>query len=325
MERRPLLRLWIPQKLGLVLILCLGASALVSPAPALTILKVYETLVMLLFSLLFVQRYGVDACLQRLFVGSALLVIAIAVSAIIAPDLVMMVGGSRLTGELIAPAGDTSVFLPTMRFLILFTLSIVVLIFSRARTAYACIGAVLSLVILLRPNLPILRRFAFVTLALLPLAIFSPSISDWIEREPESVSTLSDRTGLWTSLTDITLNKSPLIGLGYYAASRVYGPQYNAGLGTAHSVFMETFVGGGILSTTVLVVLWLVLGVNAASLLFQRKDRISFISFSLLLSIMLLSLTATTSEAPDGFVFWCVAAILPTLRVTEGRSSLTTL
>jgi hypothetical protein len=40
---------------------------------------------------------------------------------------------------------------------------------------------------------------------------------------------------------------------------------------------------------------------------------------------MLLSLTATTSEAPDGFVFWCVAAILPTLRVTEGRSSLTTL
>jgi hypothetical protein len=319
-----------------MLTLCLAASALVSPAPALTILMVYETLVMLLFALLFVQRYGVDACLQRLFIGSALLVIAIAVSAIIAPDLVMMSGGSRLTGELIAPAADISVFLlillcanhqrlPTMRFLILFTLSIVVLIFSRTRTAYVCIGAFLCLVILLRPNLPMLRRFAFVALALLPLAIFSPSISDWIIREPESVSNLSDRTGLWTSLTDITLQKSPLIGLGYYAASRVYGPQYNAGLGTAHSVFMETFVGGGILSTTVLVVLWLVLGVNAASLLFQRKDRISFISFSLLLSIMLLSLTATTSEAPDGFVFWCVAAILPTLRVTEGRSSLTTL
>jgi hypothetical protein len=336
MERRPLLRLWIPQKLGLVLILCLGASALVSPAPALTILKVYQTLVMLLFSLLFVQRYGVDACLQRLFVGSALLVIAIAVSAIIAPDLVMMVGGPRLTGELIAPAGDISVFLlillcanrqrlPTIRFLILFTLSIVVLIFSRTRTAYACIGAVLSLVILLRPNLPILRRFAFVALALVPLAIFIPSISDWIVREPESVSTLSDRTGLWTSLTDITLKQSPLIGLGYYAASRVYGPQYNAGLGTAHSVFIETFVGGGVLSTAVLVALWLVLGVNAVSLLRQRKDGISFLAVSLLISIMLLSLTATTSEAPDGFVFWCIAAILPTLRVTQQHSSLTDL
>jgi O-antigen ligase len=335
MERRPLLRLWIPQKLGLVLILCLGASALVSPAPALTILKVYETLVMLLFSLLFVQRYGVDACLQRLFVGSALLVIAIAVSAIIAPDLVMMVGGSRLTGELIAPAGDTSVFLlillcanrqrlPTMRFLILFTLSIVVLIFSRARTAYACIGAVLSLVILLRPNLPILRRFAFVTLALLPLAIFSPSISDWIEREPESVSTLSDRTGLWTSLTDITLNKSPLIGLGYYAASRVYGPQYNLGLGTAHSEFIETLVGGGILSATVLVALWLTLFVYAASLLRQRKDRIPFVCFSLLMSIMLSGLTGT-AEGPCALGFWCVAAILPTLRVTRAHSSLTNL
>ena len=216
-ERRTSLRLWIPQRLGLVLILCLGASALVSPAPALTIFKVYQILVMLLFSLIFVQRYGVDACLHRLFVGSALLVIAIAVSAIIAPDLVLM-GGSRLRGDLIAPAGDISVFLliflctnrqrlPTTWFLILFTLSIVVLIFSRTRTAYVCMGAVLCLAILLRPNLPILRRFAFVVLSLLPLVFVSPAVSAWIVRDPESVSTLSDRTGLWTSLTEVTLKK----------------------------------------------------------------------------------------------------------------------
>ncbi len=137
-ERRALLRLWIPQKLGLMLILCLGASALVSPSPALTIFKVYQMLVMLLLSVLFVQRYGADACLHRLFVGSTLLVIAIAVSAIIAPDLVMM-GDARLRGDLIAPAGDISVIslillstnrqrLSKVPFIILFMLSLVVLI-----------------------------------------------------------------------------------------------------------------------------------------------------------------------------------------------------
>jgi hypothetical protein len=335
-ERRTVLQLWVPQKIGLVLVICLGASALVSPGFALTLFKVYQILVMLLFSLLFVQRYGVDACLHRLLVGSALLVIAIAVSAIIAPDLLLM-GGSRLTGDLIAPAGDVSVFslillctnqkrLRTIWFLILFVLSLFVLIFSRTRTAYICMGTVLCLAILLRPKLPALKRFALGALALLPLVFLNPSIFNWIVRDPESVSTLSDRTGLWTSLTEVTLRKSPLIGLGYYSASRIYGPQYNPGLGTAHSVIVETLVGGGILSTTVLVALWLALGVYVASLFRQRVDRTAFISFSLLLSTILLGLTgASLSEAPDGFVFWCVAAILPTLRVTRGHQSLTNL
>ncbi len=118
----------------------------------------------------------------------------------------------------------------------------------------------------------------------------------------------------------MTLRQSPLIGLGYYSASRVYGPQYNPDLGTAHSVFVETFIGGGILSTAVLVALWLTLGVYGVSLLHQRNDRIPFVCFSLLISIMLLSFTGSAPiEAPDGFVFWCVAAILPTLRVNSGH------
>ncbi|HEU0049193.1 MAG TPA: hypothetical protein VFQ43_16500, partial [Nitrososphaera sp.] len=78
------------------------------------------------------------------------------------------------------------------------------------------------------------------------------------------------------------------------------------------------------LSTSVLVALWLALGVYAVSLLRQRKDRIPFVCFSLLISIMLSSLTAT-AEGPEAFAFWCVAAILPTLRVTRAHSSLTNL
>jgi len=326
-ERRTALQLWVPQKIGLALIICLGASALVSPGLALTLFKVYQILVMLLFSLLFVQRYGVEACMNRLFLGSGLLVIAIAVAAFSAPDVLW--AGSRLRGDLIAPAGETSVFLlillcanrqrlPTIWFGVLFMVSVVVLIFSRTRTAYISIAAVLSLAILLRPKLPILRRFAFLMLALLPLAIFVPSISNWIIRDPESINTLSDRTGLWTDLTGITLEKSPVIGLGYYAASRVYGLQYNSGLGTAHSEFIETLVGGGILSAAVLVALWLTLFVYAASLLREKKDRTPFVCFSLLMSIMLSSLTGTV-EGPYALAFWCVAAILPTLSAKRTR------
>ena len=333
LEGQPRFRFWLPQKIGLALILCLGVSAVVSAAPALTLFKVYQMIVMLLFSLVFVRRYGVEACLHKLFLGSALLVISIAVSALVAPSLVLY--GSRLTGDMIAPAGSVSALAlillltscPRLRmttFLVLFMLFVIVLVFSRTRSAYAVIIGVLASGLFIRPKIRALRGLSVAVLAVMPILLISglvPQLTQWVVRDPDpkSLSTLSDRTGLWTYLADVTLTKSPWIGLGYYSASRVYGPKYNPGLGNAHSAFMEVFVGGGILSTAVMILLCCVLLTYAIVLLCRQSDRFSFATSSLLVTVLLLGQVGEAIDAgPVGFTFWSLAATLPLLHERLG-------
>src|SRR5207237_8700816 len=90
-SRAPLLRLRLPQILGLLLTLCLAISILTSPAPSLTAFKVYQMLVSLLFTQIFIERFGAQASLQAMLWGNALLCIAIAICAFLAPDMVWTV------------------------------------------------------------------------------------------------------------------------------------------------------------------------------------------------------------------------------------------
>ena len=72
----------MPQKLGLAMILLLAVSAVLSKAPALSGFKVYQMAVCLLFTQLFVQRFGYASCLKNIFWGTVLLCGTIAVCAI---------------------------------------------------------------------------------------------------------------------------------------------------------------------------------------------------------------------------------------------------
>src|SRR6202035_1798144 len=101
-----------------------------------------------------------------------------------------------------------------------------------------------------------------------------PSLSQY--RRPEDIANLGDRLGLWRYLSNITLTQSPWLGLGYYSASRVYGPQYNLGLGNAHSMFFEILLGGGVLSFALFLALCIMLSMYAACLLCKNRDRFSF-------------------------------------------------
>src|ERR1700747_1287254 len=162
---------------------------------------------------------------------------------------------ARVSGELIAPTGLVSVLaiillLTTVRGiwktipLSLFAFFLSLLVLSLMRTAYITAFVFFALVVLKRPNIKPLRRFTYCLCAiLLILYVFHriPSVSEY--RSPETISTLSDRTGLWRHLTTVTLHQSPWFGLGYYSASRIYGPEYNPLLGTAHSIFFEVLTG----------------------------------------------------------------------------------
>ena len=332
-ERNKALGIRLPQKLGLCMVVALTPSIFVSPSSSLSAFKVYQILISLLFTTLFIERYGIEAGLQKVFHSSAILCVVVPLAAAVFPDLVFVTtetGAMRLRGDYIAETEVVALIclvlllagiqrLSRTMYGLLLVLSCVLLAFSLSRTAYLAVLVISVLVVLTRPHSKAFRRFALVSgLAVAAFFVLNSASNLGQYRNAESVSTLSDRTGLWTYLSDVTLRKSPLLGLGYYAASRVYGPQYNADLGTAHSMFFETLTGGGIPAVSFLLVLCFLMCAYAVRG-FHRDSEISLAAASLLiLSLMFGSIGATLDSGPIGITFWCLAAILPMLL---GRTS----
>jgi O-antigen ligase len=324
-------RLCLPQKLGLAMILCLAVSAVISKAPALSAFKIYQIAVSLLFTQLFVDQFGHVSCLKRIFWGTALLCGVISVCAYLAPDLVWIGSDfnpdpSRLKGDLIAPTGPVSALAIILLLtgvrkiwrvlpLALLGLFLGLLVFSLMRTAYLVIIGFFVLVLIKRPNAKSLKQFAYLATAL-ALALYAchrlPSLSQY--RQPQDVANLGDRIGLWSYLSNITLTQSPWLGLGYYSASRVYGPEYNPGLGSAHSMFFEILLGGGVLTFALFMALCIMLSVYAAYLLYRNRDRFSFAVATLFFaSIIFGSMGDEIDSGPVAMCFWYSASALPLL------------
>lgn len=331
-SERPLLEVRLPQILGLSMILLLGLSTFVSDAPALTAFKVYQMLVSLLFTQIFAERFGIWTSLKTMLWGNVLLCLAIAVCSVLMPDEVWLPtefnpDPSRLFGDLIAPTGVVSVLAiillltTTRRIGKTLPLSLVaccatLLVLSLMRTAYIILLVFFGLVVLRRPNTKALRYFAY-SLCLILVLMYAggslPNINHY--RDPATASNLGDRVGLWEYLTRVTLNQSPWLGLGYYSASRVYGPEYNPGLGTAHSMFIEVLAGGGVPSFALFVALCMILASSAVRLLLARRDRLSFALSTLFLACLLFGVMGDPLHSgPVAMGFWVTAASLSLLR-----------
>jgi hypothetical protein len=330
-SRRRMLQFSLPQKFGLAMVLCLALAAVVARAPALASFKIYQILVSLGFTHVFIQRFGRQWSLKAIFWCSALLCFAVAIGAFLFPDLVWSSSDfnpdpSRLRGELIASTGVVSsvaiiLLLTGVRKLwravpaLLLALFLALLVLSQMRTAYVVVFVFLALVLVKRTDRRPLRRFAFLSCGLM-LTLYAynwlPSLSQY--RDPGSIADLDDRVGLWRHLASVTFTQSPWLGLGYYSASRIYGPEYNPGLGTAHSMFLEVLLGGGVLSFALLIALCAVLSVCAARLLYSRTDSFSFAVVTLFIACMLFGFMGEEIDAgPVAMCFWYSAAVLPWL------------
>lgn len=323
------------EKLGLLLVGSLSVSILFSEAPALTAFKVYQLLVTMLFASLFMRLYGIKTCLEGIFVSSALLCAADVVAAVVAPDMVFgdsEFGSLRFTGDLIAATGVVG----TLALVALLTsdrkrsglvvsggIAVCgsVLLFSLMRTSYLAFFAFLLLAIWKAPDMKLLRRVSRWSLLILPLAAAGGALAQLEEyRAAESIWTLSDRVGLWAYLVDAMWTKSPWFGLGYFSASRIYGPEYNQGLGTAHSVFVEVFSGGGLVSFAIFLLLWCVLLGCAFRLVRGPLTPTSFAVIALLVVVSLFVFVGSELEAdPAGFTLWTLVAAVPLLLRQQGK------
>jgi O-antigen ligase len=329
--KRPIFHFSLPQKLGLSMTFCLAVSAVISKAPVLSAFKIYQMAVSLLFMQLFVESFGPKNCLKKIFWGTALLCGVIAVCAFLAPDLVWIASDfnpdpSRLKGDLIASTGPVSAFAIILLLtgvrkiwrvlpLALLSLFLALLVLSLMRTAYLALVGFFVLVFIKRPNAKSLKQLVSLASAV-GLALYAyhwlPSISEY--RQPEDVANLGDRIGLWSYLSNITLTQSRWLGLGYYSASRVYGPEYNPGLGSAHSMFFEILLGGGVLSFALFIAVCILLSLYAVCLLYRNMDRFSFAVATLFFaSVIFGAMGDEIDSGPVAMCFWYSASALPLL------------
>lgn len=318
------------QMIGVLLIAALSLSAYHSPGVLLTVFTLAQFAVMIGFTWLFLNRYGPTTYLRHLFAGVCVLAAMLIGSLLLDPSVAitetMM---RRFPGYHISSTGTGAVAgiglifclsnvprLSPVRFWGLVGLFALLLAASRMRTAYVGIMIYLLIGSVFGKGLRV-RQFVGVLTALfvglLALEVASRT-TDYIVRETKTIDTLSDRVPLWAYLTETVVRDEPLIGLGYFAATRVLGPNYNEDLGTAHSVFFEVLVGGGIVSAVLYLILCGSLSSYAVRLLQLGSGQAEAVAVvGLFVFSLVVGITSTEALHPGvvGFAFWSMPTLLP--------------
>ena len=322
-------RLGTTQKLVLLLVGCLSLSAFFSPAYMLSFYKTFQLLVLMLFSFLWIRRFGIDSILTHLFLGYLVLEVILLVAAVYAPELVMPKESYRLRGESVGDAGAIGVagLILALCYPIAvkpsvvragLVLSTICLLLSQSRTSYIAAGIFFLLATLTQPPIPRLRYASRILLGFAPLAAiigWMPTITGWVIRDPDSISDMSDRIPLWTHLLSQVWVTSPWIGFGIYGYRRE-ALEYNHSLGSAHSAFVEMVSAGGIVGGTVFMILFGVLVVSTIRLfLVGWRLPVVFLVGSLLLAACCAGITGEEMviEAPANFLFWTLVSLIPRL------------
>jgi O-antigen ligase len=333
------------QAIAALFIAALMLSLPESPGRLLTAFTIGQFVVMLGFTWVFTHRFGVSACLRHLFIGASVLGVAIVVALVLSPQLVagagiedtgFVIGQTRVVGNNLADLGEVGLLglvlclssVPRLRGPIFWgALSLFggLLLISRTRSAYVALLAFLVIGFMQGRGLRV--RQLIVPLGAIGFGTFvmdaMTSTTEFLVRDTESIRTLSDRIPLWQHLTSTVMREAPLTGLGYYAASRVYATEYNPGLGTAHSVFFEVLLGGGILGAALYLVLcgsliWF--AVRLLSLATVRSTAVAAVGLLCVALLMGLTEAEAMHAGPLGFAFWSTTALLPLLSRDASRA-----
>jgi len=315
------------QKLATIFIGLLGMSTFVSFAPPLTAVKVYQVAVAMLFCWTFLQLYGLENCLTRIFWGSVILCVVIAGLAILSPDSVWDFTDAfpRLRGGAIAGTNSVSAFaiilllarpgrLSHITAALGLTFFSVLQFLSLTRTSWLALAVIFLVAAIRRPEIRGLN-WVYGTIVLGIVALLSGGLALINEyRDPGSIYDLSRRVGLWAYMSDVVMHDSPWLGLGYTAATRVLGAEFDPDLAAGHSIFFEVFIGGGFLSLGVFIALFIRLGSHAVKALRRSRNANVFAVCSLFLYALIMGAVGETIDtSPFALTFWMVTSMLPSL------------
>jgi O-antigen ligase len=328
--RRRLPRFQRTQILALALIYLLSMSTLLSPSFYLTLFRIFQLTIMILFGYIWVNKYDIDITLKYLLYSYAVLGIVLVVFAVLDPAMVYKWG--RLRGENVANTGAVAAMgfilllsYPAFRSrllqvgcLILFAF---LLIACRTRSAYVSVIIFLLIALLKAPWLKRLQYLRYLIAVLSPfILLFFDFIASWLIREPENVYSLNNRLFVWDFLITYVWKTSPLIGLGFFT-ERYY--TFPAGLNlSAHNAILEIFYGGGILSLIVFMTILMLMFYLALKLyLLYGREPISFTVFNLFLAVFLIGLVSEDMvvATPTGFTFYMLVALIPSAYMRHKR------
>ena len=320
--------------LAMACVLGLAGSVLVSPAPLLTLYRVLQIGVLVLFGLFWVNTWGVGSTLGHLLFGHSAICVTIAACALVAPDLVFV--GSRLRGDLIANTGATAAMglvlllacgasLGSVKRVTLSMLLVGLLALSLTRAAYAAALMIVLLAVVRWPNATALRR----SLCVLFGAVIAIMLTGWLPdmialmtRDSGSVESLSDRIPLWQHVLTRSLTESPWIGVGFYANREIL-TEYNRGLGTSHSAFVEILAGGGVVAF--LPFMMMLAGLfRQAFRGFVRFGRQPEVFGAVSLVVVAVAIGLVSEEmviaSPTAFTFWISLSLIPAVLRDARRS-----
>ena len=328
------------QLLAFFLLLAMALSAIRSVSPLFTGFVVFQYMVMLFFAHFFVRRFGVETFLTHAFWTAIVLAAAICLAVVFAPHMVMFGGATRVRGDLIVPTDQLCVIaltlllygqlkIPRLWFWILFAGLVVLLLASRGRTGYLAFAIVVLFGFVFMPPTPVRRLIPVVAIGLLGMAYFVDfkDVGLYFLRGQDTIqklSSMSARVPLWTTSLEAMWERSPVIGLGYYAGSRALMREmgkrkvydWQGKLGDAHSGYMEVIIGAGILGGVLLFFLLISLIMTATRLLLLHGRDPPVFTCVALLGVMLI-IAATSSNSihigTGGFTFWSLMTLIPVL------------
>ena len=314
------------EKLCLLFAFSLSLGIFVSQAPLLTSFRVFQIFIMSLFAYFWVRKFNLFT-IRHLIIGYIVIGVVIILASILKPELVYVpyTNKLRLRGDYIANAGAigliglilTLVNPPTKSKLVNLLLIIMffyILLSSLTRTAY--VGLILFFFLLLfngDKKIYTLRWIRNILIVCLPVIfIYHREIFEFLIREENSISTLSDRTNVWSYIIYKVWEISPFIGLGF-AAERLFTFEVNTGVGTAHSSFIAVFFGGGVIGSFWYIFLLYNMLTYVLRLFKYIKNPIAFSLISIFSSIILIGVTSEeiVMATPSGFTFYMLVSLLP--------------
>jgi len=300
-------------------------SALVSPVVLLSAFRGLQITILLFFCYFYVNKYGISGTVRSLNYSYFLIGLAIVLSALFAPDLVYVDG--RLRGDYIASTGYVGVIgliltltsSPTRYRFFNFLLSVMymwMLLASRTRAAYVAFILFTLMMILKAPQVFHRKTFRYLFYLAIPfIFVYGDQITGWLIREPESISTLSDRTRIWNALLLQTMDFSPLLGMGYYS-ERLVTLDVNPGIGTAHGTPAMIIYGAGFLGFGLFVLLWLVTLYRSIKLwIASPNDTIVFLLIMIILTTSIIGIVSEDmiTASTTGFTFYLFLSLLPNI------------
>lgn len=292
------------ERLALVFVVSLLPSLYFSVAPLLSLYRILQLGVGFMFAAAWLRRFGPARTLRHMFNAAAVLGIILFAFAIVLPGEVIFAG--RLLGGALAPGPTLGVLLLILTLGVdhstssnlkrsMLVLAGVLIVASRTRSILIAALLVVLVAALRSSNRSSARRVVLFLVGLVPglmLVGLGDGLFAFLARDANSLRTLSERIPLWTTILREVWVQSPLFGTGHMM-SRLLTLSVNPGIGSAHSLYVEVFVGAGLVGLTGLAILMIPLVWSIAHRFFSGvADSESFVLMACLTTLLVISLVS---------------------------------